>query len=168
MKYLIFLCILISCGSYGDSAKSSFSLSDDDIRQEILDTVKEIANENMLMSAAIGIAGIKTPQFERFEYLFTNATESELIELMDYPNSVVKGYTFWALAKIRSDSLERILENHINDTDTILFQTGCRMFSYPVIEFMIEVVTPGRVENDCLKLSEDKLERLRKLRISSN
>lgn len=168
MKYLILFIIFLSCGSHGDSAKTSCCLFDDDIRQEIIDTVKEIANENMLMSAAVGIAGIKTLQYERFEFLYTTATEDELLELMEYPNGVVKGYTFWALAKKRSDSLEWILENHIYDTDTILSQSGCLMFSYPVIDFMIEVVTPGRVDNDCLKLNEDKLERLRKLRISSN
>ena len=40
------------------------------------------------------------------------------------------------------------------------------MFSYTVIDFMIEVVTPGLVDIDCMKFSEDKLERLRKLRTS--
>ena len=168
MKYLILFIIFLSCSINFDPAKTSFNLSDDDIRQEVIDTVKEIANSNILMSAGVGIAGIKTPQFERFEYLYTNATEGELIELMDYPNGVLKGYAFWALAKMRSESLERIIENHIDDTDTITSQSGCLMFSYPVIDFMIEVVTPGKVDIDCLKLSDDKLERLRKLRISSN
>ena len=166
MKYLILFIIFLSCGSNVDPLKCHYNFSADDIRQEIIDTVKEIANENMLLSAGVGIAGIKTPQYERFEYLFTNATESELIELMDYPNGVVKGYTFWALAKMKSDSLEWIIENHIGDTDTILSQSGCLMFSYPVIDFMIEVVTPGLVDIDCMKLSKDKLERLRKLRDS--
>ena len=168
MKYLIILIIFLSCGINFDTARISFNLSNDDIRQEIIDTVIEIANENILMSAAVGIAGIKTLQYERFEFLYTTATEDELLELMEYPNGVVKGYTFWALAKMRSDSLESIIENHIDDTDTILSQSGCLMFSYPVIDFMIEVVTPGRVDIDCLKLSEDKLERLRKLRDSFN
>ena len=166
MKYLIFFIIFLSCGSHGDSAKTSFGLFDDDVRQEILDTVIEIANENIILDVAVGPAGIKPGQYERFEFLYTTATEGELIELMDYPNGVVKGYTFWALAKIRSDSLESIIESHITDNDTLLFQTGCRMFSYPVIEFMIEVVTPGRVENNCQKLSKDILERLRELRKS--
>ena len=93
MKYLIIIIIFQSCSINFDTEGTSFNLSGDDIRQEIIDTVREIANENILMSVGVGIAGIKTPQFERFEYLFTNATESELIELMDYPNGVVKGYT---------------------------------------------------------------------------
>lgn len=166
MKYLILFFIFLSCESNVDSAKHSFSLSDDDIRQEIIYTVKVIANENILMSAGVGIAGIKTPQFKRFEYLSANATESELIKLMEHPNGVVRGYTFWALAKMQSESIEEIIENHISDTDNILSQSGCLMFSYLVIDFMIEVVTPGRVDIVCLKLSEDKIDRLRKLRDS--
>ena len=168
MKYIILFIIFLSCGINFDSARTSFNISDDDIRQEVIDTVKEVANSNILMSDAVGIAGIKPVQYERFEFLYTTATEDELLKLMDYPNGVVKGYTFWALAKMRSDSLESIIENHIGDTDTILSQSGCLLFSYPVIDFMIEVVTPGRVDIDCLKLSEDKLERLRKSRNSYN
>ena len=94
MKYIILLIIFLSCNINFDSARTSFNLSNVDIRQEIIDTVIEIANENILMSAAIGIAGIKTLQYERFEFLYTTATEDELLELMEYPNGVVKGYTF--------------------------------------------------------------------------
>lgn len=168
MKYLILFIIFLSCGINNDSAKTSFNLSDNDIRQEILDTAKEIASENILLDIAVGPAGIKPEQYERFEFLYTTATEGELIDLMDYPNGVVRGYTFWALARIRSDSLESNIENHIGDTDTVLFQTGCIMFSYPLIDFIIDVVTPGRVDNNCLKLSIEKLERLRELRNSVN
>jgi hypothetical protein len=134
----------------------------------VIDTVKEIANDNILMSAAVGIAGIKPVQYERFEFLYKTATEDELLELMDYPNGVVRGYTVWALAKIKSDRLEEVIKNHISDTTTITSQSGCMLFSYPVIDFMIEVVTPGKIDIDCMKFNSDKLERLKELRESNS
>lgn len=167
MKYLILLFIFISCGRDVDSHNNRFDFSREDIRQEIIDTVERISNDNILMSAAVGIAGIKPVQYKRFEFLCENAYEEELIELTDHQNSVVRGYSFWALAMLRSDSLENIILNHIQDTDTISTQFGCKMFSYPLIDFMIEVVTPGRIDIDCLKFDLEKLEELRELRNNS-
>ena len=168
MKNLILVIIFLLFGSNFLYSKKHLDYSDGDIRQEIIDSVKEIANENVLNGAMVGRGGTKTSQYKRFEFLYTTATEDELLELIDHPNGVVRGYSFWALAKVRSDKLEEVIENHIGDTAMISTISGCILYSYPVIDFMIEVVTPDRLDIDCLKLSEDKLGRLRKLRDSYN
>jgi len=167
MKYVFFFLIFISCGRNVDSHNDLFNFSREDIRQEIIDTVEKISDDNIIMSSAIGPGGIKPEQYERFEFLCENAYEKELIELTDYPNGVVRGYSFWALAKLRSDSLEKVILDHIQDTDTISTQFGCMLFSYPLIDFMIEVVTPGRIDIDCQKFDLEKRVELRKLRNNS-
>lgn len=164
MKYVIIFMVLFSCCKNGDSHSGLFKFSKEDIRQEIIGTVNRIENVNILMNSAVGPAGIKPDQYKRFEYLYENAYIEELIELTEHPNGVVRGYSFWALAKLRSDRVEEVILDHIQDTDTISSQSGCMIFSYPLIDFMIEVVTPGRIDIDCLKFDLEKLEEIRELR----
>jgi len=88
-----------------------------------------IANVNEVHGPAIGFAGTKSKQFERFEELSRHASISELVTLTGHGNAAVRVYAYWALesknynglATIKpkmKDELKRICESKLNITTT--------------------------------------------------
>lgn len=132
---------------------------------KVSSTVLAIINDfefedGMVESAYVGYAGQPSDQFEVFERLYKEATESELLELTKHPEPIVRSYSFWGLAKINSNELEANLRQHLNDTTQVLTMSGCRVGIERVNTFMLDVVTPKLVDN-CKKLPRRTINELK-------
>ena len=83
-----------------------------------------MAEENRVDGALTGIAGTRSCQYERFEWLKNNMQEEELIALTDHVSPVVRVYAFYALYEKRSLALTEIYRKHIHDDAPFLTVNG--------------------------------------------
>jgi hypothetical protein len=150
---------------------SSFAQSNYDERKITSTTkkaVKKIAKVNELMSAAVYSSGMKPGQWDNFEALKKTATESELIELTNHPNGVVRCYSFWALSYRKNVDLFKIVKKHLNDDEIISTQFGCIGRQEKVGDFFIQVLTPQYVDLDSKKLNKEQFRELDSLLVYTN
>lgn len=103
----------------------TFQVSGQKLRPEIKSLVQKIEKYNELESEHVGIAGVTTDQYRNFEKLRDKANTDELIELLKHKNSVVKGYTSWALADKMYPKLADILTEFLRTGETATTQHGC-------------------------------------------
>jgi len=103
----------------------SFQVSAHKIRPEIKNLVQKIEKYNELQSEHVGIGGQTTEQYRNFEKLKNKATINELLELLKHKNSVVKGYTSWALADKKYSKLSNIFTEFLRTGETATMQDGC-------------------------------------------
>src|SRR5690606_15153443 len=89
--------------------------SDSQISKPVLELVKQIAEENILMDSAVGGAGMRPKQYDRFEKLKNKATLKELRMLTNHPNGVVRCYAIQGLIlkKENSDIFFSIIKKHL-------------------------------------------------------
>jgi hypothetical protein len=122
------------------------------LSHQIKSIVKDMAKYKRIDSEAVGFAGTRTKQYDRFIKLTHIATTEELVLLMDHKSPVVRGYSFWALAKLNYSDLEKIFKAHKNDTEYVDELDGCIGGKIPLIDFMTWVVTPNILDVNCKKL----------------
>ncbi|TDR25838.1 hypothetical protein [Flavobacterium cheniae] len=103
----------------------TFQVSAQKIRPEIKNLVKKIEKYNELQSEHVGIAGMTTDQYRNFEKLKNKATTEELLKLLNHKNSVVKGYTSWALADNKYPKLANIFAEFLRTGESATTQHGC-------------------------------------------
>jgi len=116
--------------------------------------VKSIANEDMYMSSAVGYAGTRPEQWNSFQKLKKNATESELIILTSHKNAAVRSYAFQALADRNSDKTFDVLLEHLKDTAELETLVGCIGSSEQVGDFFLGVVYSPFNRKGTYELSE--------------
>lgn len=122
--------------------------------------VAKIEKENSLMGSAVGNGGVRPKQFDNFAELQRTATKSELTELTNYPNGVVRCYSFWALTYDTSINLLPILIKHIPDNENISTMFGCIVSREKVGDFFISLATPEYVDLNSKKLTPAEFEYL--------
>lgn len=148
MKKLLTLFFAVFALPYLSHSQSNIELS-----PKIERIVKKIEKENMYKSSAVGYAGVRTEQWDRYEKIKSDAAEQELIILTDHKNSAVRSYAFQALAERKSDSTFEILLNHLTDTAQLQTFQGCIVSSQTVGDFFLDVVTPKYISLDAYKLN---------------
>ena len=154
---IIFIFPFVSCSQ---TQKSTYE--PEKISKEVTEIVKKIAEKNVINSSMVGVAALKTAQYERFEQLVKIATTEELLEIMNHENPTVRGYTFWALAKRRYENLEEVYMAHAKDKEVVATSQGCLTFEQPLINFMKNVVTPDKFDLDCKKFDNATFNRIEK------
>jgi mRNA-degrading endonuclease RelE of RelBE toxin-antitoxin system len=123
-----------------------------EISKQTGDIVNRIQNINELMGSAVYNSGIRPVQYDNFEELRKKATKTELINLTNHPNGVVRCYAFWALSYDSSIDLLPIVIQHIADTAFVNTQFGCSGSSEQVGDFFIKIVTPEYIDLNSNKL----------------
>jgi len=113
---------------------------------------REIAETNVLMGDAVGIAGERPKQWDRYDILRSNATDSELLALTNDTNAVVRCYAFQALVARSKTDLFPIVVQRLSDTTTVHTLYGCIGGSQKAGDFFLETITEIR--------SNDKFQRL--------
>lgn len=106
----------------------SFQIRAQEIKPVILELAQKIEKYNILESEHVGIAGETTDQYRNFIKLRDEATIDELIELLKFKNSVVKGYVSWALADKKYIALYEILTEFLITEEKVTTQHGCVIF----------------------------------------
>lgn len=99
--------------------------------------VLEIAKTNVLMGSAVGIAGTRPEQWDRYEALRSKATDTELLALSSDTNAVVRCYAFQALAEKKYFDVYPVVVRHLSDTVTVHTLYGCLGGSEKVGDFML-------------------------------
>lgn len=117
-----------------------------------------------LHSSAVGYAGQRTEQYRRFEYLWQNASEQELLELCEHPAPCVRVYAFWSLAKKEYAQLESVFMAHAADNQPVLGIEGCFPLEIDVIDWMTWVAQTNRWDMECKKLDAATLKRMEERR----
>ena len=158
------LIFLLTLPIFLSGQSSAFTYDPQKISKTVRQIAKDIANENEIHNAAVSVAGVKTPQYRRFEELLKKATLNELLELVEHSNPAVRGYAFWGLAKRQFAKLEAVLMAHAADEQLVYQIQGCLGGDIQVIDFMLLLVTPQMVDWDCKKLDPAALNRLEERR----
>jgi len=141
------LFLLLTLTTYGQTKFDKSKIS-----KETNEIVKDIEEVNMVMSSAVGYAGVRPEQYDNFMKLKIKATSDELKELTNHPNPTVRSYAFWALSHDHSVDLYPIVLNHINDNEFVKTQFGCIVSGEAVGDFFINLVTPRYVDLNAKKL----------------
>ena len=118
--------------------------------------VTKIEKENMLMGSAVGNGGVRPKQFDNFTELQRASTKSELLELTNHPNAVVRCYSFWALTYDTSINLLPIIIKHIPDNENVRTMFGCIVSGENVGDFFINLVTPNYVDINSKKVDSSQ------------
>jgi hypothetical protein len=139
MKRLVFLLVLFPF-QVGWEKEQTYPVT---LRPQIKKIVEAIAEENVLKSKGVGIAGTRTEQWERFEKLQNEATAEELVELTDHPNAVVKCYAFQALVTRKQADVFSVLVEHLTDMATVNTFQGCLKGSEYTGDYFLDAVTPA-------------------------
>lgn len=115
IKAVVYVVLLLSCTQiFGQN-----------LRPEIEKIVEAISKGEQVEGSRLGIAGSRSTQYPRFEKLKENATEEELLSLLQHKSAVVKGYTVWALAEKKYHDLESIFKTFLQTKETVQTQSGC-------------------------------------------
>jgi hypothetical protein len=106
--------------------------------------IREIKSDNVLKGSAVGIAGQRPMQWDRYVALRTKATDKELLALTNDSNGVVRCYAFQALVERKTVDLFPVVLRHLSDTSTVYTLYGCIGGSQKVGDFFLETIKePG-------------------------
>lgn len=152
------LLVLIFIGLY--SCKSSTKQAEAPGQPALSGEVKRlsdaIAEDNVLKGSAVGIAGERPAQWDRFMQLSKAATGKELVALTSHPNAVVRCYAFDALSKRPDIDPFPILLRHLSDTAPVSTLYGCLGGKEKAGDIFLEVLTTGMEGSPRYKLSQSQ------------
>jgi len=135
------------------------------IRDEIKKIADAMAEDNILKSEAVGAAGVRTEQWNRYEKLKQDATDAELIALTDNTNPVIRCYAFNALASRKSPNTFPILVKHLKDTADVKTFFGCIISATKVGDYFLDVFNPNPVDLNVDKLTDDRMAEIQRILI---
>lgn len=125
-----------------------------------------LAGVNELHGPYVGFSGTVTEQYKNFGKLVEKAGPEELLNLMEHPNAVVRGYAFWALAREHYEQLDSVLLAHARDEAPVRVMQGGMVAELPLVDFMQWVVNPDMLDGDCKKLDTSVIEKVVELRFT--
>lgn len=96
------------------------------------------------MGGAVGIAGERPEQWDRYEVLRSKATDRELLALTNDTNAVVRCYAFQALVTRSKTDIFPIVVQHLSDTTTVHTLYGCLCGLQKAGDFFLEAFTEIR------------------------
>jgi hypothetical protein len=127
--------IFVSCKEKKNSRPSSnwytlADLVDDNSNSHLHNSLifgieKSIAEYPSVDGNGVGIGNGISKQFENYCSLKKLCTTDQLVELTNSKYVNVRAYAFLALAEKRYDGLTAILENHLKDTASFNYRSGC-------------------------------------------
>jgi len=101
--------------------------------------VEGIVTNTRIESAAVGIAGTKSEQYERFYTWYTEASDEDILRMTSHTSPVVRSYALWAMAlKNHPDfqSTARSLGADDAEIDTVF---GCVVERMTVADFAMRL-----------------------------
>jgi len=121
--------------------EKSWSYNWDGIRKQIKDSI-EVAKFGGISSGAVGYYGRKPQQFDRRHWIMKNATESELLKLIDYPNATIKAIAYQGLIykKDFTDKTNLVLRSFDEVDYPIEYGMGCVGTRMYISEYLIDFV----------------------------
>lgn len=156
--FLGFLCLMFSgCAQKATNPEKGAN-------PKINELVNSISEKNILQSKFVGRSTEPSSQYKAFEELMSISDEKQLIQLTDHENGVVRSYAFWALARLKSQTVSDILKKHIKDEEKIKTIFGDIMNEVSVSDFMLELVSGDDIDQNCLRLSPEQIKTFQTLK----
>lgn len=106
------------------------------IRSEVMDSIKLIESYNRIEEEHIGIDGKKSTTYKRRRWLSTNATEKELLLLIEYPATIIKVAAFEGLYKRKYAKIAHVLLQLSRNSELVYHSAGCVTMVRPIGEFL--------------------------------
>ena len=126
---ILFLVFCISCKEQVKHGKPrAYSIANAKTDSVIL----ILNNATCINGAAVGVAGARTAEWDSYEWLLKNGTDSLLVALANYPNPYTRTYAFMALCKRKNPVARQIFEKNLADTTTINTMDGCIVSTCPL------------------------------------
>jgi len=97
----------------------------ENVRGAVMDTIRKIEQDNFISTGIVGIAGKRPQQANRRYWLRKEANKEELIQLINYPNAVVKGVVFKILYVKKYPALSDLLIKLSAQKGWVHFRSGC-------------------------------------------
>lgn len=120
--------------------------------------VNRISTYESVECGYIGYAGTNSTQFNPTDLLKTLASDSQLVEIINKNNPIVKHFAFLALQAKNSDLSKKVFLYHFKDKQTVAFLCGCIGDHIPInIDFfrsLKTIFTPFEIQyykNELLK-----------------
>jgi len=117
--FLILLIFLYSCNGRHDLSENPFN------KYNLENIVSEISETNVVMGGAVGIAGSKPEQWDRYLALCNKAVDNEIIKLTNHSNAAVRCYAFDCVLQRKNLDFFNILLLHLIDTSEVHTLYGC-------------------------------------------
>ena len=114
------------------------------VRSQIQLLVDSMTSYNRVDGPAVGIAGVKSEQWKRYELLSAKAMNHELKSLTNHNNAVVRCYAFDALVNRNDTAAYSILIKHLTDTAKVYSMIGCIGQSDMVGDWYLSHVIPNK------------------------
>lgn len=116
-----------------------------DVRQNIYDTLVEIAREDEVACRAVGDGGEEPAQWRRFLWLVKNASDDELISAFrNSKNSAIKAYTFKILNGRKHPETLSLLKPILLDSTSFVYEIcGCLGETYHLRNYLTKVYLQG-------------------------
>lgn len=154
-SYLIILCSVLTFKTSAQAGFDSSALSA--VTKKVVLYIEQLnkVSDNIYEETPTGLK-----RRDILGQLLIVASKEELISLTNHPNGAVRCYSFWALSHKPAVDLFPILINHLSDTANIQVLFGDEGWREKAADFMIEVVTPNRVDIASSKLNSGQLTRL--------
>ncbi|MGC4100493.1 hypothetical protein [Ferruginibacter sp.] len=150
---LIFFCYNF-CVAQKDSTKT---------RHSILKVARQVSRGKTVDRGPVGFSATLTKQFDRFIFLWNNATDNELVALTNYKSAVVRAYAFEILVLKGYSGVKTILNQHIADNAVIHIRSGCINSTAPVNFYFLQLLTPGMNDkNLSVKLTTVEVEAIKR------
>ena len=150
--------LLLFLFGFSNSYHKSWTFDWSGIRQEVKDTILKIKEFDSYSFGLRGLGRIEEYQINRQKWIKKNAFNSELLQLIDYPNGVVKVVSYETLLKRDKKLKYFLLKKSLNDTLTFIhYQMGCFGRAYTLSEFLTNF-TYVNYKNDYTHLKEDLTE----------
>jgi hypothetical protein len=105
-----------------------------DIRQ-----VLHLIPSHLVEDEFTGIEGRRSRIHGYFKSLEKIATAIDFIKLSAHPNPAIRCYSFWALVKIKHNSIPDLINLHSEDLQEIKFYSGCT-YHYTTVKDFIQTI----------------------------
>lgn len=130
IKMYFFRPLLLLCGLFYlpfSTAQEGFNT-----RDSIGLLCDQIAADSIVESAYVGVAGMPSEQWKRYEQLMKLADDTAFLDLTDHLSPAVRLYAYYGLTNRNPDLLIEALRNHPDDTSFVHMLNGCIFSTEPV------------------------------------
>ena len=142
---LMLICILLIHSCKADSNKSLIdgleitpvSNNYHDTSNRYIEVINEMTKDGSVCWSE-GFTGKKSLQWVRYEWLSKNASDKQLLELMNNTNAHMRAYAFLSLKNRPGINLKAIVLEHLNDSSSFSWINGCLGEEKQVNSFCLE------------------------------
>ena len=163
--FIISFSCFTSCESDNSNSVKLLIENNDTLRMQrknnILTFVDCIASNGQVENNSIGFGGGQSASYNCFLELNKIASDQDLIVLTQHLKPTVRCYAFWALCKRKYKDIRTVLTPMLKDTASIHYQSGCIVMGDNVVNFCLDILTPEMIDNNCFKLSDNEVQKLR-------